>query len=434
MNAFVKKIWQWIKDRSIFVAVVATIYLVAGIIWIILWDERAPIGDVAIPWDWVWLTVVAVYTFSSLKIVREYETGVLVFWGKPGQNVESGLRLVPFGIYTLPRFEKDVVELEFPGEPNQIWRMDGPDGKELPPGIGPNGERVSPPTSVVDGRALEWVSPLRITTASRESCGLKTEFPPFKGSGPDKEAAYEMAKEQHAKEEEELKESLETTLSSDPQHDRLTTEPKIVVRFRIEDASQFVQTIRSMGKAERQIEDIVIGRVQKEFGRRTPALIIANLDIIDRRLLSDVEIRVGEKVDPTTGEKRSPWGIVVEDVYVKTLGITETVNRAVAKRMAAGFKSEEVRLEGEGRGKARKAELEGEAAGLEKISRMAQSPNGRAALTAIYGERIAAKVGTLIVTDSKPLAEIGAALAAGRNLLQAPSASATPPTPSPTEP
>lgn len=429
------KLAAWLRKEGAkkFLTTVATLYLLFVIVFWLVRGERIE----GLPVQWIWLGLVIGYTFASLKQVGPNKRGLILRFGNPIFEVRPGLKLVPLVVCTMPTITRTRIQLELPGEPEQIWRFTDEKDNELPLGIGKGGQSIPPPKrQLPDGteKVLPWVSPYRITTAGPESCLLKTEFSPFKGKEKDESGAdtpelikWNKAEEAFNKTETKFQADLKTyTKKGDPLHQRLTVESLFIVRFRVANYQEFIQVIHDLDEAKRQIEDTVTGRVQFEFARRTPALILAHLDTINRRLLEDVEILVGEKEDPHTGEKRDPWGVKVEDVYVKLLGTTKTVNEEMAKRVAAEFIRHKLAVEGQGRGDAFKNELTGKAKGLAKVAATVGTPGGAYALAAQTAIEAIKPTDKVIVVGENPVASILGMVVGGKKALESPPSSSSP--------
>lgn len=343
---------EFLQQRLQYIITLVLVYLAAFFLYIVVAnvDFGPGFSDWVAP-EHIFAGLIIVYTLASFRTVRRNDNALILRFGRPIMQVSSGLVFVPLWICTLEAVQKTVIEMQLPGEDRQVWRLKDGSEHELPLGIREDGTRVDPPPG-------GWVRPIRIATGSRETTKLgKQNFPPptWDPSDPDKarkQAQYDAAKIEFDAEETKFESDANALeKAQDPMHERLTLEPVFIVRFRVADLVRFVQVIGSIEEARRQIEDTVVSRAQREMGRRTPALIIAHQDDIDRRIHRDVEILIGEKEDPRTGVRREPWGITLSDAYMAIPGVTETVNKASAKAVAAGFEAVELAKRGGGQGK-----------------------------------------------------------------------------------
>lgn len=79
-------------------------------------------------WNWGWAIFFAqlLYTIFSFKTVGPTEIGAKLFFGKPVQAVKPGLIFVPLGIFKLKKETGLTLQDELPGDPEKIYREDGP--------------------------------------------------------------------------------------------------------------------------------------------------------------------------------------------------------------------------------------------------------------------------------------------------------------------
>ena len=163
MDNLLSKVWKWTKERKTFLIVVAILYILFAIILAILWENRTPIGNVAVPWDSFWLAAVIGYTLASLQTIRQdkQEQGVKTLFGKVLYNHTPGLSFTPLGICNLIRLPTTINVLligqarERPIERNE-------EGKIV------KFDRPAPPEgTLVDD------TPMRITSSSYEAAVWK---------------------------------------------------------------------------------------------------------------------------------------------------------------------------------------------------------------------------------------------------------------------
>ena len=74
-----------------------------------------------ISWGGVLITLQLIHLGLSLKNVNADELGAVLFYGTPVKRV-SGLTLVPLGILTLIKFTKKLNQIQFPSDPEKVWK------------------------------------------------------------------------------------------------------------------------------------------------------------------------------------------------------------------------------------------------------------------------------------------------------------------------
>jgi regulator of protease activity HflC (stomatin/prohibitin superfamily) len=375
---------EYFGQRLQYIITLIAVYVIATpiVYWLLGYiDFGTAISDWVEPRS-VFLGLMVIYTIASFRNVGAEDNALILRFGRPIMQVSSGLVFVPLWVCTLWPEPKTVIQLELPGDPQFVWRLTDEHDRELPIGVGKNGEPIKPPPGGV------WVNPIRITTASPETSLLKQrDFGPIKwdpkvSNHAERQARYDIAKSEFdAQEKKFVEDAKNLRKGKDPLNERLTIEPQIVVRMRIVNLVQFVQVIGNRTAATSQIEDTAIGVVQEEFARRTPALILAHIKEITARIQTAIEILIGEQPDPHTGDRHEPWGIAVSNAQLKLIGLTKTVNVAIAGATAAGFKAKEDATRGTGEGEEIKNRMAGETAGLEKRGEAFQNPGVQTAAT-----------------------------------------------------
>lgn len=262
-------------------------------------------------WNWglaIFLGVI-IYTVASFDDVGPTELGVRIFFGRPLDNVKSGFVFLPAAperILSLRKETCEIIQNEFPGEPENVFRGDG----DVPPGK---------------------VPPIRIPFGKPD---------PQDGGG---------------------------ALDQDPLSLRLTEEVVIVVRWRIKDYAKFLPVMITTDNAAKQLEDLCVATLSREFGQVTIDRVIANYMKYNDTLTTDIQIAT------------TTWGIELESARVKVINLSHDLNRAIqsiAENTARG-KSEVIKAEaakqaairdGEGKGIAAKNILTGRTDGLQDMA------------------------------------------------------------------
>lgn len=336
---------------------VLSVYALLSILALVLIDKKVSI-DSKNQWNWGWtiLSIIFLHFSLSFRTVGPKSLGAVLLFGRPLYQVKSGLVFVPFIVCQLAKETKLVIKEQFPAEPEFVDK---------------SGDDTKP---AKDG----FVKPIRVTTASRDmiSDNDKGRIEKFKDH---------------------------------PLNEIMTLEPSVVVRFQIrgDDFISFLTNIGSVEHVVSQMRDTVDSVLNIEFPKRTPALIIIDKEDINRELKEKIEILVGEIPDPKNPNSFKPeesWGINVINVQLADVDLSKTINtslRDVADskllRTASITKAEgdkkvrelageaEKKFEtdrGDGVASARRSFLEAEAEGLEKISKVAETEEGKLSVLA----------------------------------------------------
>ena len=329
-------------------------------------------------WNWgafvFYLTIL--WLFLSLRIVRENQTGAILFFRKPITKAQSGIHFVPFLLYALETIQKTVIQFEIPAEPELVWK--GDDDK-LPKGMAP---------------------PVRITHAQLESAMFYRDD----------------LEDEPTKHFSEFSPEEQAVLRSDTLHrKRLVSEASGIVRLLVRDYCKFLGTIESMeGKegAKKQIADTVVSTWQDVIAKLTPAEANMHKRRISKLVLKRVRQKCGEEAyegESESERKEREWGIHVEDTELKPFDWRTTVNKAIAAASAAGMNKEttitDAEAEGEatvliGRGVAESAFLlsQAKAKGVKVVAdQIHDNPAGEIAARLLAMEEIAKKSPLTIV-------------------------------------
>ena len=277
-------------------------------------------------WNWglaLFLSLV-LYTIASARKLGPTEQGVRVFYGRPIDQVSSGFVLVPSGLVELVIFPCSIIQNEFPDNPEKIYRGKDGDHGIIPPGLG-----LKPPIRIPFG------------------------LPGAQG---------------------------DSVLDRDPLNQRLIEEVVPIVRWKITDCIAFLTTIVSIEDATSQLEDLCVATLSEEFGKLTPAQVVANYQPHNDTLTEELQ------------EAVNTWGMTIESAKVKVINFSHDLNKAIqtiAEKTATGkantIEAEGLKrsaiLKGEGDGAAEKALLVGRTAGLKNML-MELSVSGQEVLAA----------------------------------------------------
>jgi len=293
------------KRKSMFWKWVGGTYLFLLLISIVL-----SVIFIGADWNWglaLFLSLV-LYTIASAHKLGPTEQGVRVFYGRPIDQVSSGFVLVPSGLVELVIFPCSIIQKEFPDNPEKIYRGKDGDHGVIPPGLKP---------------------PIRI---------------PFGLPGTQEDSV----------------------LDRDPLNQRLIEEVVPIVRWKITDCIAFLTTIESVDNATAQLEDLCVATLSEEFGKLTPAQVVANYQPHNDLLTEELQ------------EAVNTWGMTIESAKVKVINFSHDLNKAIqtiAEKTATGkantIEAEGLKrsaiLKGEGDGAAEKAVLDGRTAGLKNM-------------------------------------------------------------------
>lgn len=335
----------------IWFVVVVYIFLIGLEIFLSRYEMVDILGS-SIRWNWGWALFYAhiAYTILSFRQVQAEEHAAVTFFGKAVMSVDSGLKFVPIGACSLRIFTKNIINLQvgLPQAPSESQKVYIP---QLSPGE------------------------LTKSTMMRGSYeGFRVNF-----------ASYESAVSQLKTDEQRRMFTRDDELNR-----RLTTDPLILVLFKISDPMQFVNVVGTLENALGLIEKTVSVTLQEYCGKWTPAYVLFNLAEANgllkeatERLVWDPDAVKRLKPGEQPGE---PWGVDLLGVQIQSLGLPQRVNISIADARKAGFqrdriitladgKRQALAQVGRGKGEAKKAEMEGEADGLFAI--LLQTAAGR---------------------------------------------------------
>ena len=355
-------------------------------------------------WDWGWALLFFTLTHIalSLRTVSETEYGALFFFGRPVAEVEPGPVKVYFGLLKLRTDQRGIIQMEIPGEPEEVQKSDQ--------------------DNIAEGKK----APVRINQAAPRTAVYYTDPDDHEGIKPQ---SWDS-----------LSPEMQKSLEDDPLQLRLTTEVSGVLRFRIRPGQyiHFLQTTGSLDNAQKSLEDAWVRTAQSELGRVTPSHALTKKNVINRRIKLALEAAVGEHI----GEdevKRPSWGIDIETAEVKLIDLGERVNIAMAEATAAEFKRKAIvstataerdslELVGTGKAAALRSVNQVQVETSERRAKIAESTGGQFALaqeTLQLGLQNARH--TILSPASDLLGVVAGAAEVVKNLNSPPTPSSTPP-------
>lgn len=343
------------------VILVYALLLLVVALWNIFGDPFTVFGEKHRPGTMM-LYALLLYTAASLRIIGPTELGCRLFFGKPIDNVSSGLTFVPLWIFELSIETANVIQDELPAEPDKIYRGSVGDEK---------GETVPPQL-----QALGFKPPIRITFSGHNKASEDPEL--------------------------EIPED-------DPYDQRLTAEVVPVIRWRIKDYAAFLRTIGDIENARRQMEDTCVKTFTQRLTKVSPAVAL--------RRMKEYGGELEEALDEVVQDS---WGIDVMSAEIKAINFSRDLNKAVQRVVEEERNKMASIFQGQGLGGKEQAILDGRTAGLENMKKKLKIDGevviGAETARAIAGEGEKSSQRTIIVGASGFADLIGAATAIGEGL------------------
>ncbi len=248
----------------------------------------------------------------SLKTVAPNEIGGMLFFGKPTERAQPGLVVVPLGLIQLMKLPRNPNQVQFPGNPEEIYR---------------DGDKEYFKLSVEERQRL--VLPIRALT-----------------KGPSENASDGEAS------------ILDT---------QMTIEPTFVVRWTIDETFWiFLIRIGDVDEANRQLRDSGEKVVIQEISKRTLRELVSQIGEVSDQLRITLE-QATEDWGVTIDEASMLSPDIGKDVNKALQGITVAKAAATATVVAAKATEERLTREGKGAANAKLAELEALAKGRAEL-------------------------------------------------------------------
>jgi hypothetical protein len=334
-------------------------------------------------WALVWLFTSIAYVVFSFRwykdkdgkngFIEANEIGIRTIFGKPTDELSSGLPFVPLGLFQLTKYSVAVRQNEFPGEPRDIYRGEMKDPIDLP---------------------KDKVPPFRLT---------------FRNAVTETEAKILFPDDEFSLTDDDTRETF-TFIAAAPKDGlakRVTAELVPVVRWKINDGLKFIRNINDETEVKRQLEDEMFSVLARLLSNMSVGQATQNFRWINLILKKKAV------------ERTKDWGINIEGAFLKMIPLHLDLNRAIALASEAEFqgRGERELIEQRGAGAARAAKdlekktLEGRAAGLKKLAEDL-GINGDEAISQFVAGQLAQGDGTIILGAEGlgQLAGIGAAL------------------------
>ena len=122
-------------NKNYFWIVVTIVYFVLFALEALLSKHEVLIFDSELNLGLSMFLVKVLYTIASLQVVGPTELGAKIFFGRPTNEVSSGLVFVPLGFFQLAKETRLVIQDELPCDPEHIFRRE--DKENVPDGMFP---------------------------------------------------------------------------------------------------------------------------------------------------------------------------------------------------------------------------------------------------------------------------------------------------------
>lgn len=340
----------------------------------------------------MWSTL-AYFGASFRTPIKANEIAVLDRFGKPLRILESGLAFAPRGIYNLTYLQTDVVQREFPAEPQMIWRTSDPipqDKKDA--GYRPPIEISFREAETDKDASLKLLGQNDYTVLDLKKMPSKVEVPRV-GVKAWRECSYteldEVEKAEVAKKTNGFFYTFKPEVPKDGLARRMDAEVAMVTTWRIEDGIAFIKTMGTenpIGSANQQIEDMMVSVLSRLLPNISVSQANQNIGWINAHLFLAIHKRTLE------------WGVKIENAYLKPIKPPAEVSTAQSKFASAEFignADREIAIkQGEGAASARQAMLLAEANGeADMLGARAQGMRDIAEATGTSGaEAMAAEI------------------------------------------
>ncbi len=276
--------------------------------------------DALFTWGGLVLTLQLVHLVLSFQSVNRNEIGGILFYGRAVKEVDSGIVFVPFGLLQLVTLPVYPIQVQFPGDPEKIFKGSDEEYFKLP-----------------EKEREKFALPIRALSGEPEKSS-------------------------------DSKSVLET---------QMTLEVNFYVRWTIEHFWVFLTRIGSLDEANRQLRDSGERVVVQAVSSRTPGVVVKELSEINMQLeealeaiTEDAGVRINEAAmlapDLTHGVNQAMRDTVTEKAKAaqKIIGAEAKARETV---LAAEAKEVELTRVGKGAAAAKQAELEALGAGAKAL-------------------------------------------------------------------
>lgn len=320
--------------------VALSIFVIGLLLSIFIVPDVGPVR-IWLLWIFAGITYFA-FSWRWWQPVLETQNAARTFFGLNAGNVGPGPTYAPLALITVTPVSAKVEQMEFPAEPQKIFKGELKDPNGLPEGMVPP-IRVPFTQTITEAQARKFF-PENFTVQPL-------------GGGPDIDFIVETP--------------------GDGLDDRVTAEIALIVRLLINDPYKFRRNIGSLDEVFRQIQDELISLSQQYMMRMSIAQAMQNQRWLNIILYHAIERRVGKRED------HEAWGIDLQSVQLKMIELDHGLNKSISDAAASTFRKREVlvlasaekqRLVDEGSGRATAAmmleekTLKGRASGQKKLA------------------------------------------------------------------
>ena len=169
---------------------------------------------------------------------------------------------------------------------------------------------------------------------------------------------------------------------TNPLHRAITTDPQLILLFRIVDVAQFVKVVGDLPQLSHDIDNLARAAFQEVAGCMTCGMMLSHKELVCSIIQNRIEQLIGEP-GFTNGEGVY-WGVDLLTVSIESPGIPNDVNKAMADAAKAGYEKKRDITASEGAKAARinKGEADAEA---KRAEGKAEAENLKAKLDALEG-------------------------------------------------
>lgn len=306
----------------------------------------------------IWAIAYFTHLLLSLRQVGSTDIGLITLFGKPKQDISSGLHFVLRGFCELVTITRNISQEERPAEPELVWDKRDENQNALPLPI-PNDQG--------------YVLPIRINFSGEDPATDKDIVRP--GGVP----------VTHKK--------VPGSRDTDPLRRRLTVTASFTWSFVCSNLGKFIEAFGLPDEARKVLSDMVVIEMTNVLQKGTLARAMSNADIINenvlRSLLKNIlEMKTG--VCPATDDINTLndgmdryIGIRILKVQFKPFGLSHDLNRAISKAAEMVATKNGAITESEGQRQARinlaagtKAELQAVTEAMAERAKIAGTPSG----------------------------------------------------------
>ena len=313
----------------------------------------------------IWAIVYFTHLLLSLRKVGSTDIGLITLFGKPKQDVSSGLHFVLRGFCELVTITRNISQEERPAEPELVWDKRDENQNALPLPI-PNDQG--------------YVLPIRINFSGEDPAIDKDIVRP--GGAP----------VTHKK--------VPGSRDTDPLKRRLTVTASFTWSFVCSNLGKFIEAFGLPDEARKILSDMVVIEMTNVLQKGTLARAMSNADIINenvlRSLLKNIlEMKKGvcpssDDINTLNNEMDEYVGIRILKVQFKPFGLSHDLNRSISAAAEMVAKKNGTITESEGERQAKinlaagtKAELQAVTDAMAERAQIASTAAGRDVL-ALY--------------------------------------------------